>query len=83
MEKDFYSWEVNYKLNKKWEGKLGGVWFTYRDTQPLGRFGGGWNWSLGIDVGTYGTVKVNLLIAELSFWFNPLKEYLIRKKVKV
>ena len=39
----------------------------------MGRFGGGWNWEVGIQVGG-STLIVNLLIASVRFdWRKPVE----------
>lgn len=42
------------------------VTYEYRSNDLMGRFGGGWNWKLGLQVGA-GTIILNLLIATLRF----------------
>lgn len=37
---------------------------------PMGRFGGGWNWKLGIMVGGRTTI-LSLLVADLRFDWSP------------
>jgi hypothetical protein len=47
--------------------------FSYRSsTHVWGRFGGGWNWKLGLQIGTR-TVLVSLLICEISFTWGLTK----------
>lgn len=40
--------------------------FRYRSSKMLmGRFGGGWQWALGFEVGGTGTVNLNLLVCSV------------------
>lgn len=41
------------------------VKYEHRDRSGMGRFGGGWNWQVGIQVGG-NTVIINLLVAALQ-----------------
>lgn len=65
------------RLEEAWEikkyGSLGpvGVKLRWRSKDHLmGRFGGGWNWKLGAQVGST-TVIVFLLVLSLSFTWLP------------
>jgi hypothetical protein len=83
MVQEKYGLQTNYKLNKKLEGKLGGIWVTMYDKKsPMGRFGGGVQLSLGIDIAKYGTVMFNLIFVQVGIWFTPLQEYLINRRVE-
>lgn len=43
------------------------VWFNWRSPKNFwGRFGGGWNWCLGFEIGST-TLGLNLLVFRLSF----------------
>lgn len=56
------------EIRKRWQGKRWGCSFSWRSGKNLwGRFGGGWNWALGIQIGRT-TVHLNLLICEVSIW---------------
>lgn len=56
--------------------RLGRLAVTYRwrsSREPWGRFGGGWNWKLGVQAGG-GTVILALLVCSLRFtWTRPAK----------
>ena len=58
------------KIYKKWViGRLTIV-FEWRSKKNLwGRFGGGWNWKLGLQIGSTTTI-ISLLIFELRFCWN-------------
>ena len=49
--KEWTAWGRNFK----WERRIG---------EPMGRFGGGWEWKLGVQVGG-STVILNLLVGTL------------------
>lgn len=54
-----------YRINKKWRVKRIEVGFSIRSSKcPFGRFGAGWNWKLGIQIGGR-TILISLIIAEL------------------
>ena len=55
---------------KRWETKQFVIKFEWRSKKNLwGRFGGGWNWMLGIQAGST-TVIINLLFCSISFWIK-------------
>lgn len=55
------------EIRKTWAiGRLA-ITFNWRSRRNLwGRFGGGWNWKLGVEIGST-TVMVYLLICSLRF----------------
>lgn len=57
----------SHGIKKQWKlGRLE-IMFEWRSSENLwGRFGGGWNWVLGIQVGT-SSVIINLLVCSLRF----------------
>lgn len=59
-------WHSDYVVSKQWETPLLKINFDIHNNKGLmGRFGGGWNWKLGIQVGGR-TIVLSLLVAELS-----------------
>jgi hypothetical protein len=45
--------------------------YGWRTTKGMGRFGGGWNWSLGIEIGG-STIILNLLFGAIRItWSKP------------
>lgn len=67
-------WASKYNVRKSWEyGRLA-VAFSARSSDGwMGRFGGGWNWKLGVQIGG-GTALFSLLIAELSVTVHKAKK---------
>lgn len=65
--KDWLSGKINYNINKKINTPWFQLQFSIRSKNNfMGRFGGGWNWKLGFQIGGK-TIIISLLIAELSF----------------
>ena len=63
--------EKTLEVKKTW--KLGRLSITYnwRSKKNLwGRFGGGWNWIVGVEIGSTTTI-VNLLVFSLRFYVKP------------
>lgn len=59
-------WFSDYTVNKTWLIGRVEITFSIREAKSfMGRFGGGWNWKLGIQVGG-STALISLLIAELT-----------------
>ena len=55
------------QVRKEWSVGRYRVVYQHRSKDNLmGRFGGGWNWEVGVQVGR-STVIVNLLVASLRF----------------
>ena len=45
--------------------------YGWKPTKGMGRFGGGWNYSLGIEIGG-SSVMINLLFGFISIsWYRP------------
>lgn len=45
--------------------------YGWRGTDGMGRFGGGWNWNLGIAIGCK-TVMIHLLVGTITIsWHKP------------
>jgi len=57
-----------WEIKKRWEGKYFGFSFRMRSSKHLwGRFGGGWDWALGLKIG--GThIHLDLFVAEVTIW---------------
>ena len=56
-----------YKKSVVYRGMQYSVRYSRRSADsPMGRFGGGWNWNVGVKVGG-STLMFSLLVAELSF----------------
>jgi hypothetical protein len=61
-------WLSTYAIHKRWSiGRLKIKFSMRRSDGFMGRFGGGWNWKVGIQA-SERTVLLSLLIAELSFY---------------
>jgi hypothetical protein len=55
------------KINKEWRIKRLRIVFNWRSSENLtGRFGGGWNWECGFQIGGH-TIILNLLIFSIRF----------------
>jgi hypothetical protein len=62
-------WESSYAIDRKWTIGRAEFRFTMRRADGfMGRFGGGWNWKLGIQVGSWRSWILSLLVAELRFY---------------
>jgi len=61
------------RIDKKWKcGRLD-IRFKWRSKKNLmGRFGGGWNWKLGLQTGG-STIVISLLICEIMFSYESCK----------
>ena len=66
-------WASSYKINRRWTIGRICVAFSARSSDGfMGRFGGGWNWKLGAQIG--GTTAIfSLLIADLSISLSKRK----------
>lgn len=71
-------WASEYLIQKKF--RIGGLCtkFEMRSSKGfMGRFGGGWDWKLGLQASTPSkrgcTVIVSLLVAELRFDYCPVE----------
>ena len=63
-------WFSDYKINKDFTYKNLHGNFSMRSKDGfMGRFGGGWNWKLGFQVGG-NTIIISLLVAELRFYWR-------------
>jgi len=71
----FNAWrEGRILTDAKWERRLGRLRFKYERRSKgnaMGRFGGGWNWNIGVQVGGATTI-INLLVASLRIERMPL-----------
>ena len=57
---------MNKSIVKTWKMSRYVILFEWRKaSSPLGRFGGGWDWAVGVQVGKR-TVIFNLLVASLK-----------------
>jgi len=55
------------RIRKSWKIRRLTIIFEHKDKkEPMGRFGGGWNWELGFVAGG-GSLILNLLISSLRF----------------
>lgn len=58
-------WFSDYNIREQWSIGRVDVRFSSRSSNGfMGRFGGGWNWKLGVQIGG-NTMLIGLLIAEL------------------
>ncbi len=63
-------WKATYVLNKEWKCRYSGIAISWRrDDGIMSRFGGGWQWKLGIQIGG-NTAIISLLVMEISIWFK-------------
>jgi hypothetical protein len=62
------------EINKKWEcGRLQ-LTYHWRSSKSLwGRFGGGWQWSLGFEI-SQTTIMLNLLVFSIRVYWKPQDE---------
>jgi hypothetical protein len=61
------TWHTKQFIEKNWTIRGCRIKFEWRDPKsPMGRFGGGWNWNVGVQVGG-STVILNLLVCSLRF----------------
>ena len=61
--------QTRKRIEIKKQAKIGRLEVTFHwrsKKNPMGRFGGGWNWKLGFQVGSRTTI-VNLLVCSLQF----------------
>lgn len=59
---------------KKYENSWVYISFNMRKKSEIfGRFGGGWNWQLGFQIGG-STIIINLLVASVRIWFKRFEE---------
>ena len=67
-------WASDYIINKTWKLGRFKTHLTWRDDKSImRRFGGGWRYSLGIQVGG-SSILINLLILSISFsWYKDNK----------
>jgi len=77
--KDIPNWRSSHYFDKRWQWSRIKIRFDMRRNDGfMGRFGGGWDWKLGIQASTpnkYGwTVIISLLVASLSIDYAPGKE---------
>lgn len=59
--------EINKKWKLPWIDRE--IRFSWRNPSPKnawGRFGGGWNWKLGVQMGSH-TILVSLLVCEITY----------------
>jgi len=55
------------RIRKSWKVKRLTIIFEHRNKkEPMGRFGGGWNWELGFQAGGNSLI-LNFLISSLRF----------------
>lgn len=66
------SWHSEYFLKKEWRRGRFVVGISWRSGKSaMGRFGGGWQWKIGLQ-GSSSTVIVSLLILEVRIsWYKP------------
>ena len=58
-------------LRKQWRAFGRCITFSWRSRKnPMGRFGGGWQWKIGVQIGGRTTI-VSMLICELRFDPQP------------
>lgn len=50
------------------------IQYQRRVSEPLGRFGGGWNWSIGLQIGGR-TAIVNLLVCMVRISWKQKAKY--------
>lgn len=59
---------MEYIANKIFTFGKWNIRYSHRSKNNFwGRFGGGWNWKLGIQIGG-STIIMSLLIAEITIW---------------
>lgn len=64
------SWHTIEKVRKEWLIFGRRVTFEWRSGKsPMGRFGGGWNWKVGVQVGG-SSVILNLFVCMLRIEFR-------------
>lgn len=61
------------RIEKKFRINRLEIAFDYRDSNGWGRFGGGWNWVVGLQVGGR-TLILNLLIFSITFYIRKRGE---------
>ncbi len=64
--------DIRYIFRKEWRvGRLKTSIEWRSAKNPMGRFGGGWQWELGIQVGRTSVI-VNLLVLSVRIsWYKP------------
>lgn len=68
------TWASPYYVDKKWQWFGWRFHFTWRDaTGLMGRFGGGWNWKVGVQWGCTSAI-ICLLVCELCISKPKKKE---------
>jgi hypothetical protein len=82
LSKDEFDWLSIIRLNKligikgiekRWRFGRFRLRFEWRSSKNLwGRFGGGWNWKLGFQIGS-STIIFNLLVASFSITLEKQK----------
>jgi hypothetical protein len=65
------NWYSGYKISKMWQFGKAKVFFHWgSSTDYMGRFGGRWNWSIGIKFGQRD-LRFDLLFCDLTFsWYE-------------
>lgn len=64
------NWHSKYNVNKIFNNKYFRTKFSMHSKNSfMGRFGGGWNWKFGFQIGGK-TIIFSLLVAELRIDFN-------------
>ena len=64
---------IKYYIN--WKKRIGRLYLSFqwrRKDSFMGRFGGGWNWELGFQIGE-GTIIFNLLFCNLEITWKRKK----------
>lgn len=64
-------WAGGLQIRKEWRLWGRRIILSMRDSQGMGRFGGGWDWKLGVQWGG-STVIWSLLVLEISI--RPITE---------
>jgi hypothetical protein len=64
------------EIRREWSFRGWAIKYSHRSKQAtMGRFGGGWNWKLGIQTGER-SVLISLLVSELKITWPKTKEHL-------
>lgn len=64
--------EKNRKIRKEWNWGRLQIDFVWNSRHSRnGRFGGGYNWKLGIEAGSWRSPEFLLFICRLGFYFKP------------
>lgn len=65
---------IQYIADKEFQWKRLSVRVSWRSSESImGRFGGGWNWKLGLQAGGRSLI-VSLLVLEIIFRLNKKEE---------